>query len=106
MKDKNTAIIATVIAAVLCGCPGLLSLCFGLFFSVASQIPGADINVFGSSDPTTALSTGIGMLCVGIIFVVIPIVIGIILLRRKPAAATSVVDVTPPPPDEPIPPAS
>ncbi len=105
MKDRNTAIIATVVAAVLCGCPGLLSLCFGLMFAVVSQIPGADINIFNSNDPTTALASGIGMLCVGIVFVAIPIVVGFILLRKKPAAATSIVDV-PPPPDEPIPPAS
>lgn len=86
MDKKSTGIIVTVITALLCGCPGLLSMCFGLVFAVVSQIPGAEIDVFGSSDPQSALSTGIGALCLGIVFVAIPIVVGIITLRKKPEA--------------------
>ncbi|MBN1535644.1 MAG: hypothetical protein JW908_02845 [Anaerolineales bacterium] len=133
MDKKNTGIIATVATALLCGCPGLFGLCFGLMFAVISQIPGADIDVLGSSDPQTALTTGLGTLCVGIIFIAIPIVVGILTLRKKnngaapvttvegtatpvettptPAEIPSMPTVTPPdttetpPPDEPLPPA-
>ncbi len=95
--DKRTAgIIATVVTALLCGCPGLLSVCWGGIAAVASFIPGADINIGGSSDPAKALGAGIGAFCIGIIFVAIPIVVGFLTLRKKPEVA--------PYPSEPLPP--
>ncbi|HNT24458.1 MAG TPA: hypothetical protein PKM21_08840 [Anaerolineales bacterium] len=97
MDKKQTGIIATVAASLLCGCPGLSALCFGAFFAVISQIPGAEIDVFGSNDPTTALTTGLGMVCGGLIFVIIPIVIGFVMLRKKPGET--------PVSNEPLPPA-
>jgi hypothetical protein len=99
MDKKTTGIIATVATALLCGCPGLASLCFGAIFAVASQIPGAEIDVFGSSDPAQALNYGIGGVCVGIVFIIIPIVVGFLMLRKKPEAVPAQ------PPDEPVPPA-
>jgi hypothetical protein len=99
MDKKTTGIIATVAAALLCGCPGLASLCFGAFFALASQIPGAEIDMFGSKDPAQALNYGIGGVCVGIVFIIIPIVVGFLMLRKKPETAPF------PPPDEPVPPA-
>ena len=96
MDKKTTGIIATVATALLCGCPGLFGMCWGLIAAVASQIPGANIDIGGSSDPTTALMSGIGALCLGVIFVAIPIIVGVVMLRKKPEAA--------PVPDEPIPP--
>ena len=73
-KPKKTgAIVGTVIAALLCGCPGLVGLCWGAIAASVSFIPGADINIGSSSDPNTALFTGIGALCGGIIFIAIPI---------------------------------
>lgn len=104
MDKKTGSIIATVATALLCGCPGLFGLCFGLVFAVTSQIPGAEIDVFGSTDPQSALTTGLGTLCVSIIFIAIPIVVGVVTLRKKPEA-----EVLPPQPpvgpDEPMPPA-
>lgn len=97
MDKKNTGIIATVVTAILCGCPGLLALCWGALAAVISLIPGADIDIGGSSDPQSALITGIGSLCVGVLFIAIPIVVGVMMLRKKPA---------PPVTDEPLPPAS
>ena len=101
-KSKNTgAIIGTVIAAILCGCPGLLAMCWGALSAIISFIPGADINIGGSSDPNTALLTGIGTLCGGVILIAIPIVIGVLTLRKKKAAPAEVL-----PPQEPLPPVS
>ena len=102
--DKRTAgIIATVAAVLLCGCPGLASLCFGAFFAVISRIPGAEIDMFGSNDPARALNYGIGGVCLGIVFIIIPIVVGFLMLRRKPETAQAPSPVSPP--DEPLPPA-
>jgi hypothetical protein len=80
---RNTAVILTVVAALLCGCPGLFGLCWGALSAIISFIPGAQIDIGGSSNPQTALWTGLGTLCGGIIFIAIPIVIGVVTLRKK-----------------------
>ena len=97
MDKKKTGIIATVATALLCGCPGLISLCMGAIYAVVSQIPGAEIDMFGSSDPADALTFGIGGICLGIVFVAIPIVVGVVMLRKSQEAV--------PVSDEPLPPA-
>ena len=96
--DKRTAgIIATVAAVVLCGCPGLFSLCLGALAAFVSFVPGANIDIGGSNEPRSALVTGIGALCVGVLFIAIPFVVGYFTLRRR---GTEVIDV-----NEPLPPA-
>lgn len=87
MNSRNTGIIATIVTALCCGCPGLFSVCWGGIAAFASLVPGADIDINGSSDPQTAMLTGIGALCFGLIFIIIPIVVGVVTLRRKPAEA-------------------
>jgi hypothetical protein len=131
MDRKTTGIIATIVAALLCGCPGLLALFMGVIFAGASQVPGAEVDVFGSSDPQAAMTTGAAMLCLGVIFIAIPVIVGVLTLRNRPAPApmtggaavytpptsTPPSDVytppaptsasaPPPPPDEPLPPTS
>lgn len=98
MDKKTTGIIATVATALLCGCPGLAAVCWGALAAGASFIPGADIDIMGSSDPQSALTTGIGALCLGVVFVAIPIVVGFVMLRKKPAEVPAI--------DEPLPPAA
>ena len=83
MNKKTGAIVATVITALCCGLPGCFSLCFGLISAFASMVPGADIDVGGSSDPQAALLMGLGSVCGGIIFIAIPIVVGFVTLRKK-----------------------
>lgn len=123
MDKKTTGLTATIATALLCGCPGLFGLCMGAMFAVIGVIPGSDIDVMGSSDPTAAIGAGIALLCLGVVFVAIPIVVGVVTLRNPNEASPAVVDVepaaTPPvepsaepnppaPPvdDEPLPPAS
>lgn len=84
MDKKTVGIIATVATALLCGCPGLFGLCFGATFAIAGFIPGSDIDIMGSSDPQAAITTGIVTLCVSVIFIAIPIVVGFLMLRKKP----------------------
>ena len=97
MDAKTKGIIATIAAVVLCGCPGLFMCFFGATTLAASQTPGAEIDVFGSSDPTSAMAMGIVFLCLSLIFIVIPIVVGFFMLRKKPEVSVS---------NEPLPPAS
>jgi hypothetical protein len=96
MKDRNTAMIATIATALLCGCPGLFGLCFGLTTAFASFVPGAQIDIFGSSDPRSATTIGFAALCLSLIFIAIPIVVGFVTLRKKPEAADE------PPPTSPV----
>ena len=120
MDKKQTGLIATIATALLCGCPGLFGLCMGAMFAVVGGIPGSDIDIGGSNSPAAAIGTGVALLCVGLIFVAIPVVVGVLTLR-KPKEESGVVDVKPveepaqpvepakpvePVDDEPLPPAS
>lgn len=92
MKNKNTGLIATIAAVILCGCPGLFAVFYGGLTAIISFIPGADLNFNGSSDPMVALGTGLGSLCVGILFIAVPIAVGYFGMRKKP----EVIESTPP----------
>lgn len=96
MNNKTPAIIATVVAVLLCGCPGLFLLCIGPLMAIISQVPGAEIDIFGSQDPTSALTIGIALLCVGLIFVAIPVVVGLVTLRKKPVPSKEPGEAIPP----------
>ena len=96
MDKKTIAIIVTVAAIVLCGCPGLFSLLLGGMFALMSFIPGANIDVLGSSDPRSALNFGIGGLCVGMVFVLIAAVAIFFAWRRKSDTAPNPTDSIPP----------
>lgn len=97
MNNKNTGLIATIASVVLCGCPGLFMCFFGALSTFASFVPGADINVGGSSDPAAATAMGIGSICASIILIAIPIAVWYFMMRKKPAETSS---------NEPLPPAS
>jgi TRAP-type C4-dicarboxylate transport system permease small subunit len=98
MDNKTKGIVATIAAVLLCGCPGLFMCFFGATMAMAGMTPGAEIDVFGSSDPGAAMTMGFVFLCLSLIFIAIPIVVGFLMLRKKPEAA--------PVSDEPLPPAS
>ena len=95
MDKKTTGLIATIASALLCGCPGLFGLCIGSTSLIASVLPDADIDVFGSNDPASAATMGFVFLCLSVIFIAIPIVVGVVTLRKPKEAAPAVVDVEP-----------
>jgi hypothetical protein len=103
MDKRTTAIIATVVTGLLCGCPGLAILCFGAFAIPTSFVPGAQIDVFGNNDPQSLLTSGIVGLCLGVLLIAIPVVVGFTTLRNRPAAAGMVVPPAPPRPAPPAP---
>ena len=88
MDKKTLAMIITIAALLLCACPGLFSLFMGGMFALISFIPGADINVMGSSDPKSALMFGISALVVGILFLLVAAAAIIISWRRKNTPAS------------------
>ncbi len=90
MNNKNTGIIATVAAVILCGCPGLFMCLFG-------ALTAAGQGTF--NDASLSPTVGIALICVALIFILIPVGVGFFTLRKKPAAAAASND-------EPLPPAS
>ena len=96
MDTKTKGIVATIAAVVLCGCPGLFMCFFGSISLFVSAVPGANIDVGGSSNPAAATGMGLVFLCLSLIFIAIPVAVGFFMLRKKPEAAII---------DEPLPPA-
>jgi len=89
MNNKNTGIIATIAAVVLCGCPGLFLCLFGALTAIGKGT---------FNDSSLSPSVGFVLLCLSLIFILIPVGVGFFMLRKKPEVAVT--------PDTPIPPAS
>jgi len=93
MRDRNLAILFTVLAILLLGCPGLTIFCLGIigfivFYSNGysySNVSPAWVNILGSLG-----------ICIGIILIIITIIAGFLLLRKKKG-------VPPTKPNEPLP---
>ncbi|MFZ0535154.1 MAG: hypothetical protein WAM09_18465 [Anaerolineales bacterium] len=94
MSNRTAGVIITIVAVLLCGCPGLAALCWGL----ASFVDyAAGFGIF-ASDQNTYLGYIFGGVCGGIILIVIAAVVSFLVLRKKK-------ETPPPSPDEPLPPA-
>jgi hypothetical protein len=79
MQNRNTGIIATIAAVVLCGCPGLFLCLFG-------ALTAAGQGTFNDSSLTPTV--GFVLLCVSLIFILIPVGVGFYTLRKKPEATS------------------
>lgn len=96
MKNKNTGMIATIAAVVLCGCPGLFMCVFGAVAAAGIMPYTTELNGVSNSG-TMPAGAGIAMLCFSLILIIIPIAVGYFTMRKKPEAVTT---------NEPLPPAS
>ena len=95
---RNTNMVATLVATVLCGCPGLVGLCFGTAFLFSSYAPAAGVEVPGTSDPAAIARWEVTLLCLAsLIAIAMPVVVWF-ATRRKGTFSRS--------DDEPVPPAS
>jgi hypothetical protein len=97
VNKRNTPVIATLVAAVLCGLPGLFGLCFGTATLLAGFMPGARIDVFGSTEQASAVTLSLLVLCMSIVMTAMPVIVWFVTRRRREP---------PPIDDEPLPPAS
>jgi hypothetical protein len=70
-----------------CACPGLVLCVFG--GAVAAGVPITSTLGGQSTTQSYPATYGIGFICLSIILIVIPVVVGILTLRQKPAAAES-----------------
>jgi hypothetical protein len=96
MDNKTKGIIATVASVILCGCPGLFLCIFGAFTATGNMPFNTEFNGVTNSG-TLPPTAGFVLLCLSLIFIAIPIVVGFLTLRSKPAAPSN---------NEPIPPAA
>jgi phosphotransferase system glucose/maltose/N-acetylglucosamine-specific IIC component len=102
MQNRTAAVIITIIAILLCGCPGLAALCLGLS-SLADYAAG--FGIF-ASDQNSYIWLIFSGLCVGIVLILITVLVSFFVLRRKkePQPVVPVEPVPPTTPDEPLPP--
>jgi hypothetical protein len=85
MSNKNTGMIATIAAVILCGCPGLCLCILGAVTATGNMPYNTELNGVTNSGMMPA-GAGIAMLCFSLIFILIPIAIGFFMLRKKPEA--------------------
>lgn len=94
--NRTTAIVITVVTALLCGCPGLALAALGVMAAMGSQMP--EVMVQNPNNPQDVL-VGSGMfICIGGVLILIPVIAGILSMRYARSTETAV--------NEPIPPAS
>ena len=87
MNNKNTGLIATIAAVVLCGCPGLFMCLFGAITATGNGT---------FNEEALAPGVGIALVCVALIFILIPVAVGFFTMRKKPEAVASSDQSTPP----------
>ena len=83
MNNRTTAIIVTVVAALLFGCPGLLCLCSGITAAIIG-LSGDPNFYFGvDTEPSRTLNSGLIFICLSVVLIAIPVVVGFLSIRRK-----------------------
>lgn len=112
MEKKTIGLIATIGTVFICACPSLIACGFGV--AGISGIPfTTTVNGYESVQPMNSV-LAISLLCLAVIGLAIPIVIGFFTLRKKPEdTAINAAPMTSPAMqsdpfnnDEPLPPAS
>jgi len=88
MDTKTKGIVATIVAVVLCGCPGLFMCLFG-------ALTAGGAGTFNNQSLPSAV--GFVLICLSLIFIAIPIAVGFFMLRKKPEAAVTPSNETLPP---------
>ena len=91
MDKKNIGIIATIITVLLCGIPGLVSLCLAALFVIGGPV---------FEDNRSDLLIKLSLLCIGLVFITFPVVVGLLTIRNRPPKPVKTF------PNEPIPPPS
>lgn len=77
--NRTTAIIITVVSALLCGCPGVALGALGIMAAFGSQMP--EVMAQNPGTPQEALF-GAGMfICFGAVLILIPIIVGVLSIR-------------------------
>lgn len=76
MMERRSAVVATLAAALLCGCPGMCVLAYGSSIAATGRSQLV-------SEASTATWLGVFIVCVGCLAVLVPILVGVITFRRS-----------------------
>jgi hypothetical protein len=87
MQNRNAGIIATIASVVLCGCPALFLCIFGAVTATGNMPYSTQLNDITKSG-TLPSTVGYVLLCLSLIFILIPVAVGFFTLRKKPEATT------------------
>jgi hypothetical protein len=89
MENRNLGIILTLVTVLLCGIPGLISICSAVILIFSNQ---------NFEVPRLGVLLSLSLLCIGIFFIVIPFAAGLLTYRGRTQS------IEPLSKDEPIPP--
>lgn len=86
--NRTTAVILTVVSALLCGLPGLGLICFAVLGLVGINMPGFYEQNPGATPQQGLLGVG-AFVCFGILLLIIPTLVGIFSFKMsKPQEPT------------------
>lgn len=93
MNKKTFGIIATIVTVLLCGCSGLVMVVFGIVTATGNMPLTTEFpftSNFGNPNSEMAPAYwGYVLLGLGVIFIAIPMVVGVLTLRSKPEKPAS-----------------
>jgi len=93
MDKRTIGIIATVLTALICGCASIFSCVWGILITTGQTI---DVTSNGITSPQTLSPTiGYVLLCLTVLMISVPILVGFFTLRKKPEADATIGDVPP-----------
>lgn len=97
MQNRTVAIAITVVTALCCLCLAIMSCVWGGLIASGQPITST-VNGIETVE-TLPAPLGFALICLSLIFVLIPVVVGFLTLRKKPEEAAVVSS-------EPVPPAA
>jgi hypothetical protein len=82
MQNRTIGIVATLVTALICGCSSLFSCIWGGMIAGGTPI---NVTANGTTTPQTFSPTiGYTLLCLSVLMILVPVVVGFFSLRRKP----------------------
>ena len=92
--NRNVGIALTIITILCCACPGLFMCVFGGMIGAGVPLTTTVGDV--SSIQSLPTSYGFGLICLSIILILIPIIVGVVTLRTPKKVENESVVVPPP----------
>jgi hypothetical protein len=93
--NRNVAIVVTIVTSLACGIPAFVLMCLGVLALFGTQVPEVMAENPGSTPEEVMLGAGV-FLCVGVVFLIIPILVGVFSLRSSKKEIPDDFDYIPP----------
>ena len=95
--NRAVAIVLTIATAVACGLPSIVLMCLGVLALLGTQMPEVMAQNPGSTAEEITLGAAM-FLCVGAVFLAVPILVGIFSFRfsKKEESGFDTIDYIPP----------